>query len=384
MKMQKFTAALTTLALLISATACSSTPNVQEQTLESVTDQVRKILPNCNLETFDLPNGVVEAGSHQDDLMYLVSPVLAYEQDEKLVFKLGTNGQTDYSQTPDEQIVNKYKDKFYVCNSLGTKLAQVSSLSQISGVSPDCHVYDSYTQAKVEQLVRTCGKALDSNTKLGFWVILRYSTNASHLKKIASVLGKDKMEAGYSDYPMLYSGKYLVTLQSPDFDGITLAGIQNVDSVWKKIKQATKFESLGKLVKGYPNSFNRDGDPSHAQGSYFNRDEISATYSALLSATSCNGSLQITELNYSPGDCGKIPFDVFQADLATGDCTFLGDWTDANGKPRIGIVNFCNVYNKATFQEGKSYSIKVRVDGVTSYNTKLGYQNEVLSFTAIK
>ena len=366
------------------SSGCANVSNTQSQpSLKTYLSRIEKAVPNCEFEQFKIPKDVVFSGSLQEAKDYLIYPVLALSE-TKNIYKLDASGNPDYSVNSDERIVNKYNDVIYVCNTEGTKLSDINSSKQIYGAGRDCHAYDTLSSKDLERLVNICLKAQDIDTKMGFWIVVRSSANQEHLKQTAIKKARDNMSYGYSDYPLLYEGTILIGLDSADFDGITLAGVQSADLLWKKIKATTKIPSIGKLIPGYPTSFNRDYDPKHTQGNYFYREEINATYEQWLQNAECAGSLSISELKYSPGQCGSMKFDVFQADADTGQCLFLGDWVDENGSTKTGIVNFCDVYGQSSFDEGKTYNLKVRVDGLTSYNTKLGYHNNVLAFTAVR
>jgi hypothetical protein len=76
--------------------------------------------------------------------------------------------------------------------------------------------------------------------------------------------------------------------------------------------------------------------------------------------------------------------DVFQADLNTGGCVFLGNWTQANGDTAVGLFRYCDVYREGAFSEGKSYSISARVVGETTYEAQIGGERTVLEFELVK
>lgn len=97
----------------------------------------------------------------------------------------------------------------------------------------------------------------------------------------------------------------------------------------------------------------------------------------------CTGALKITENSASYGDCGFIRVEVFQSDLDTSSCSFLGYWTDKNGSSRIGLFEYCGAFQAAGFQEDRSYTLYVKNNGSTSYTTRLGTDKRVLSFTVL-
>lgn len=87
-------------------------------------------------------------------------------------------------------------------------------------------------------------------------------------------------------------------------------------------------------------------------------------------------NLSITETSGEPGvSCGMLSFSIFQADLNTGACQALGNWTDANGVSRVAIFAGCG------FVENNSYRLPVILGNNVTYTTRLGSQNTVVSFS---
>jgi hypothetical protein len=87
-------------------------------------------------------------------------------------------------------------------------------------------------------------------------------------------------------------------------------------------------------------------------------------------------NLSITETSGEPGvSCGMLSFSIFQADLNTGACQALGNWTDANGVSRVAIFAGCG------FVENNSYRLPVVLGNNVTYTTRLGSQNTVVSFS---
>jgi hypothetical protein len=167
-----------------------------------------------------------------------------------------------------------------------------------------------------------------------------------------------------------------------NFDEVNLATIQNIDASWKELVKLLDLDLIYNYVSGHPKKFQQDSEDDFFTSGEYGRLSINLGYSRSLNALACGEKLIISELSYSVGACGKLEFEVFQSDLNTGDCTFLGYWKDNNGNQRIGVVNYCNKYASGSFSEGRSYPLKVKIDGSTSYITKLGYKNNVLSFSA--
>lgn len=98
----------------------------------------------------------------------------------------------------------------------------------------------------------------------------------------------------------------------------------------------------------------------------------------------CPGPLSITELQAKPGDCGTFDVEVFQADLMTGACSFLGNWPQSNGDTAVGLFHFCDVYGEGVFAEGSTYTVSAEVRGTTSYEAQIGGSRTVVEFDLVK
>lgn len=97
----------------------------------------------------------------------------------------------------------------------------------------------------------------------------------------------------------------------------------------------------------------------------------------------CSNKLKVNELSAAIGDCGYIKIEVLQSDLDTGSCNFLGYWTEANGAKKIGLFEYCSAFTAGSIDEDSTYTLYVRVDGPTTYTSRLGTNRSVLSFTVI-
>ena len=94
----------------------------------------------------------------------------------------------------------------------------------------------------------------------------------------------------------------------------------------------------------------------------------------------CESNLQISEFDTS--SCGLLKVEVFQYDLNTGACTFLGYWRDSAGDKKVGMFDLC-ANNFGRVVEGKSYSFYVRNSGPVQYTNTLGTVQNVLYFTVL-
>jgi len=95
----------------------------------------------------------------------------------------------------------------------------------------------------------------------------------------------------------------------------------------------------------------------------------------------CGEFLKIDELGNNEFACGILSVEVFQSDLNTGACRFLGNWYDKNGNEKFGLFEYCGTFTAGSFKEGQTYSIAVIVGKPIDYKTRLGTNNRVLSFT---
>lgn len=96
----------------------------------------------------------------------------------------------------------------------------------------------------------------------------------------------------------------------------------------------------------------------------------------------CEQPLNISE-GAAIGSCGYLSVKVFQADLATGDCAFLGDWKDSSGNNRTGYFSFCERFRPEAFREGATYSVYVKKTGIVTYENRLGGNNQAVSFVVV-
>jgi hypothetical protein len=94
----------------------------------------------------------------------------------------------------------------------------------------------------------------------------------------------------------------------------------------------------------------------------------------------CESNLRISEFDIS--SCGLLKVEVFQYDLNTGACTFLGYWKDSAGAKKVGMFDLC-ANNFGSVVEGNSYSFYVRNSGPVQYTNTLGTVQNVLYFTIL-
>jgi hypothetical protein len=358
--------------------------NGSEGDLEEIQKVIKNILPECRLNELNVPDKEVYLGTQEAErLRALVSPLL-FETEPIYVKK--PNGEDDiWKPEIGERYFNESGDKLWV--SLGTPLDAISDWKDVYGKPlPEkfnCWIPNPDLAQKNLESLKVCEQRLDEVTKLGFWIEIRQGKSDQNIQKSIIPLAEVQYEHRYGDYPLAFYKNLAITFRA-NFDDNNLAGIQNIDLVWKKLTTILNLDLISNYVSNYPETFQQDQDAQQgiAGPSSDGRLEINLGYSKSLSYLSCKSKLVISELNYSVGACGTLMFEIFQADLNTGSCTFLGYWKDSSGNRKIGIVNFCSVYKSGSFIEGQTYEIKVKIDGSTSYPTKLGYENNVLSFSA--
>ena len=369
------------LVLILMTTSCSSS---DKPSIADVKLQVESILPNCKFEPLRIPNGVIQEPSSASWQAWLAPNEITKR---KAVFELDADGQEDWNKPPSGwRYFNKEGDRYFACHSLGKRVSSVDSYEELNGKdlpsggfcwAPNPDLLDENLRR-----LKACEERVEEISKSGFWVVIRETQDPSKLEKELISSAKTNLEYKYSINPVLVSGGIAVTL-SGNFDEVNDATISNVDLVWNEIIDKSKLAPLSNLVSGYPKKFNLDSFPGRNSESG-DRKDIAKGYSRVSSYKECKNELRTSELSYVIGDCGKLSFEILQADLQTGECNFLGYWKDAQGTRRIGVVTFCDVYDKGSFVEGNVYKVGVRINGVTSYRTRLGYENSVLSFTAVR
>jgi len=371
------------IALVLVVTGCSSS-STSSSSADNIKVEIEQILPGCKFETVDVPNGVLQNNSKGFWEAWLLGNEI---QKRELVFELDSQGQEDYSKpSTGDKYFNDDEDEFFACHSLGKSVKSIRSYEDVIGKNlpsggfcwaPNPDLVDENLRR-----LKACEERVEEISKLGFWVVLRLAKDSEKLQQDILSIAETNFKYKYSIAPVLVSDGIAVTLAG-NFDQFNDATISNVDLVWKEIVDKTKLSPLSSFVPGYPDKFNLDDFPGRSADSG-DRKDIASGYERVSSYQACKSDLKTSELNYVIGDCGRLNFEILQADLNTGECTFLGYWKDAQGVRRIGVVTFCDVFTQGSFSEGSNYEIGVRINGVTSYKTRLGYENSVLSFTAVR
>lgn len=382
------------LMLIFYITGCSSPrldsfsqTNEGSKRVSQIFSAVSSIIPLCAFEEVKIKDGKVFNNqiTFQQEIASWLPSTRLLESD--LILAVDSDGKLEWSKPPiGTEYLNIRNDKFFVCNSLGRKINSLQKWEDIFGAnyfdnSAFCWSPNQVMEKENLKRLNRCEETLEANSKLGFWVVVRESKDPSRLTETIKRVAKNNLKYG-SDLPVMFNENYAITFAG-EFDSVNYATISNIDLIWKELKTQTDFSSISSLVSGYRESFNRDSDYSF-EGERGDRKNIALGYDRVVSWSACNKPLRITETSYAIGSCGTLKFSVIQSDLSTGSCNFLGYWDDVNGQKRIGIVSYCKVYDEGAFIENNTYTLSVRVNGISSYLTKLGYLNSVLSFTVVK
>jgi hypothetical protein len=355
-------------------TANSSTSEEPQETVQSGNpDLIMKAFtaefPECVFEKVEIPSGEIS----NDSEMFLPSS-LSWDFRE-VDFPDGGISLGDAG----------IDDSYWVCNTKGSTFAEFEATYFESPETPVCGLYlDSNEDVeRTRELLQVCEELQEQNSSLGFWIIVKeFESEESLTAQIVPLLEKTWKYA-YRAPPFAHIGNVGFTANG-HFDYVSEAVIESFDLGWKRVIDQLGPKTGSQYVDQYPESFKRENwskmNDYNANG---NRIEINRVIQDLARYSACDSNLEITELDFTLGECGKAPVEVFQADLATGECHFLGYWLDENNNQRVGVFEFCSVYREGSFTENSHYRLKVRASGVTSYQTRLGYEKSVVSFTVV-
>lgn len=389
---------LSTLAILILVTNCSSaegtgSPNSainESEILAAITAE----LPNCKFEELVVQsNEFLKYGVDDDEIAkswmtFLINDIEFVPQTDAAGNKL-----TDKPSAGVKFVGAGDSEKYSVCNTKGRALETVSDKQGFGGEvgleeatgSTFCWIPGRAPTSDEKKIFAKCEARLESNSRAGFWVgVHSFSSREQAEQVVVPLLERQVKYGGYSAYPMLFVGNSVIFANGV-FDDVNQATVDEFDLAWGRIAEVLGATQASELVEDYPASFDRGNwvDFLQHHGGEGSRSDLNQAYEKLARYLTCNGNLRITELSFAVGECGKLSVEVFQSDLATGECNFLGYWSDSNGNEKIGVFEYCNTFTEGSIAEGSTYSLKARVSGTTSYQTKLGYQNQVLSFAVI-
>lgn len=398
--MRKILSIVTSLAL-ISLTGCSATqgqvqdspPSVEITAPTKLMNAVNEAYPECTWETFT------------SRVSYYVSSTgERWFMDENL---LPTMSNLETYQ-PETSLSAEARSGFrwYACNTTGLSVADflpeilsknlwsspsLASDSEsweglfLEGWGGSCWSPGSGKPDKTQLgLLKACERRLVDKSEPGVWFLI-YEEAKTELNSEGFAARLEGFERKLFPTPSAFLESHILSVQAP-FDYLTRPVIDALDQSWNQIISSTGAVQASDVMPGYPISFDRANwygidDPGKESGS---RMDLEQAYQVKFNRyLTCNDSLEVTEFDYLPGDCGKLNVEVFQADLSTGPCMFLGKWADSSGNRKTGLFEFCDAFNEGSMSEDSSYKLKVRIQGATSYQTILGYEKDVLAFTVI-
>lgn len=372
--------------LLTGCTAASQTKSSDDgDYLTQTKIAILNLLPSCGLRQIEIPNAAIDYNDPINGFKTLLASSRLISTE--LVFFKDSAGKIPLDRPAKGlEFKNPKGDKFYACHSEGKEFSEIRGYEDVIGPylpsGEFCFSPNSEQSTENVSRLRKCEERIDQISNLGFWIVVRQGENKESILKEARTLARENLKYGYADYPVTLVGNLAITFVA-NFDAVNSATISNIDLIWDTLNTKLFGRQLGKILEDYPTDFNRDSDQNHKE-SNDGREAVVNFLKRNQEWLACKNDLNISETNFAIGDCGILEFEVFQADLRTGSCSFLGYWTDKLGNSRIGIVEFCSTYSEGVFAENSVHKIKVRVNGTTSYLTRLGYMNEVVSFTTTR
>lgn len=351
--------------------------------------------PNCKFEGLVVKTGqTYEMNADETSRVWLASAVTEMD----FVFEKDANGK-DNLNLPSKGVTFKGPAKeldFRICNTKGRTLSSLDANNSFKGKSLEedtghtyCWIPGRAPTSAEKKIMQKCESRVEANSKLGFWLGIHEFASASEAKKWVIPLLELEWQYGYGSFPLLFADKFVIFASGP-FDESNQATVDELNLGWNQIaitskaKNPADFADKHPDLTDYPTSFDRSVWPKfQTKASEGSRIDLENAYAKLSKYLTCNNKLVASELDFNIGACGKLKVEVFQSDLNTGECNFLAHWTDSNGQSRIGVFEYCDAFSSGSVVESRNYTIKVRISGTTSYTTKLGYQNEVLSFVVI-
>lgn len=207
----------------------------------------------------------------------------------------------------------------------------------------------------------------------GFWIVFREHSSPEaaieHIRRLESEASSNNIQ------PIFASGQFTLKMIA-DWNTLSSVGFSEINNMWFQLQETlpSAFVSTS-LSADYDEWTSDQGDKPR---------ELYRQWAAVYGPTSsCSQSLEVSEVDWSPLECGVTIVEVFQADLATGSCAFLGDYLDKNGATKIGYFEFCGTFEEGSFAEGNRHELRVRVIGQTSYQTRGGWEQDVLAFDVV-
>lgn len=363
--------------------------------IEKIEQLISSEIPSCKFETLVVQTNVLYKPTEDDyERAFVTSPVADWDS----LYPKDASGQMDLDLP---EIGSKFKGSerelvYRICNTQGRTLADLGVASSVYGKpwpgSKDedyCLTKNDIPTKSEKKILAECAVYVDKQTKLGAWIGIRKFKNYSELRESIDPISEISLKWRLSPYPMIFVNNIAVFAKGP-FDDMSQDSINKLDKVWNIVAKATDGVTpadLGKTEKwlaDYPNSFDRARWASNSQYDQGARGDIADSLYRESRAKLCTNKLVASETDFNVGACGKLSVEVFQSDLATGVCNFLGYWTDSNGNRKTGYFEYCSTYKAGSIIESRTYNLKLSIIGTQNYTTKLGYETEVLSFTVIR
>lgn len=385
---------ITALALISSllVTSCGSGGSSLSFDLDATQTAISSISPKCKLEKVQIsPQGKTQGLSKE---IRIVSDYIDHFTDYSGVLAnkeeiLATYENSGWNTSQDEIVftwkLNSVKD-IYVCNTNGIPLAEYDNIRdseekdyiRYRGANyNNCDFYKPFSAADSNK-AKKCLETLTSLQDNGEWIVITTMNDKAPTEVLKTFMSGlvDVYDSEASREPIAVTDSFAVNLAS-DLRGVSDARIESRNTLWKSVVKALGATTWEKLDESGSNFL------SDYSGTYLPEAFLKTVIAREPEVIECNTSLRINENSASSADCGKIKIEVFQSDLNTGECTFLGYWNDANGSSRIGIFRYCDTYKAGSIQEDSYYTLRVRVVGPESYTNRGGTTSRVLAFTVL-
>jgi hypothetical protein len=392
---KKFSATAVVLISSLLITSCGSGGASASFDLDTTQTAISTVFPKCKLEKVEIAQEGKTQGLSKE--IRIVGDYIDYFTDFSGVLAnteeiLATYKNSGWNTSQDEIVftwkLNSVKD-IYVCNTNGISLAEYDNIRDSENTDyiryrgedyNNCQFYQPFS-AEESKEAQKCLETLNSLQNNGEWIVITTMNDKSPTEVLKTFMTGlvDVYDSEANRQPVAVTESFAVNLAA-DLRAVSDARIELRNTLWKSVVKALGATTWEKLDESGSNFL---GDFS---GSYLPEGflkTVIAREPEVPEVVECNTALRINENSASSGDCGKIKIEVFQSDLNTGECTFLGYWNDANGSSRIGIFRYCDVYTAGSIQEDSFYTLRVQVSGPESYTTKGGTTSRVLAFTVL-
>jgi hypothetical protein len=386
------TACVLVSSFLITSCGSGGASSASSFDLNATQTAISNLFPKCKLEKVQIsPEGKTQGPSKEirilGDYIDHFTDFSGVLPNDKNILATYTN--SGWTNSKDEIVftwkLNSVKD-IYVCNTNGIPLADYGKTRdaedkdyiRYSGENyNDCQFYKPFSAADSTK-AKKCLVALNSLQDNGEWIVITTMNDKSPTEVLKTFMTglADVYDSESSRSPVAVTDAFAINL-AYDTRAISDARFESRNSIWKSVVnslEATTWDKLDESGSNFQNDYS---------GTYLPEAFLKTVIAREPEVVECNTSLRIHENSASSTDCGKIRVEVFQSDLNTGECTFLGYWNDANGSSRIGIFKYCGAFQAGSIQEDSNYTLRVKVDGPESYTTKAGTTSRVLAFTVL-